>query len=89
MILHFNSTYVKTLYEPLPRFPKQAMVVEGARISYVGSNEGAFARWRQDVSRHVDLGGRAVLPGLHDVHNHVLEASSEVAGTCIFDEEAR
>src|SRR4029453_5156242 len=38
---------------------------------YVGSDVEALAR-RGPSTRGIDAGGRAILPGLHDAHGHVL-----------------
>jgi len=50
----------------------QAVAVSNGRILKVGSNDevGALAG---EGTRIIDLGGRAVLPGLIDTHVHVLE----------------
>lgn len=47
----------------------QAIAIRGGRIVYVGSNDGA-KRFVGANTRIQDLGGRAVLPGLHDTHLH-------------------
>ncbi len=57
------------------------MVVDHNRIVYVGDDAGAN-RMAQQYSRRVNLNGRTVLPGLHDVHNHIMEAYNAAAGTC-------
>ncbi len=35
--------------------------------------------------RLVNLNGMSVLPGLHDVHSHIMEASNNIAGTCVLE----
>ena len=60
------------------------MVVEDGKIAFVGSSADAeqMAKWN---SVTVDLKGKAVFPGFHDVHNHIMEASNIVGGTCMLD----
>ena len=65
--------------------PHQAMVVEGATILYVGTELGAEG-FHQQGAVWVDLYGETVLPGIHDVHQHPLEAKSEAGAACIFTE---
>ena len=63
---------------------EEAIAIKDGDIIYVGSDFG--------VSAHIgagtyveDLNGKLVLPGLHDVHMHPLEASSPIGGGCILD----
>jgi predicted amidohydrolase YtcJ len=49
-----------------------AIAVKGDRIMWVGRDEGVMA-WRGANTRVIDLGGDAVVPGLHDGHGHVGE----------------
>jgi predicted amidohydrolase YtcJ len=51
----------------------EALVVENGVIVYVGDEAGTEAYDTGDMTT-VDAGGRVVLPGLHDVHQHTLEA---------------
>lgn len=62
----------------------EAMAVEGETIIFVGSNE--------DVNDHIgddtfvtDVAGKTILPGLHDVHIHLLEGGSDAASDCFLD----
>jgi predicted amidohydrolase YtcJ len=52
----------------------EALAVSGERLSYVGSNEGAL-KLKGETTRVIDLGGKAVLPGLIDSHTHPTGAS--------------
>jgi hypothetical protein len=45
------------------------VAIAAGRIAYAGTAEGAAA-WRGRRTRVVDLGGKAVLPGLADAHVH-------------------
>lgn len=62
----------------------EAIAIDGGEIVFVGAAEEAEA-WIGEATEVLDLDGRLVLPGLHDVHLHPLEASSFVAGTCLLE----
>lgn len=49
-----------------------AVVVAGGRIVFVGADEEALS-FRGPDTRVLDLGGRMVLPGLHDSHVHLVQ----------------
>ena len=55
----------------------EAVVVKGGKIAYVGSNAGAMAK-RGRGARELDLGGRLMLPGFIDPHDHVDGRASEL-----------
>jgi predicted amidohydrolase YtcJ len=61
----------------------EAMVVEKGHLLFVGPESEAKA-WVNENTQIHDLKGKTVLPGLHDVHLHPLEASSEEI-QCILD----
>ncbi len=54
----------------------EAIIVEGNKIIYVGNTDKALAQIGEDTEV-IDLKGATVIPGIHDVHMHPLEASSE------------
>ncbi len=54
----------------------EAVAIQYGRIAYVGDDEGARAL-AGSQTRLVDLGGRLVLPGLHDVHIHPISGGIE------------
>jgi len=58
------------------------MALRGGEIVWVGDGPAPSALIGPGT-QVVDLEGRQVLPGLHDVHNHLLEAFHPAAGTCI------
>jgi predicted amidohydrolase YtcJ len=49
----------------------QALALGGGRILAVGSND-ALRAWTTGPAQVRDLGGRTVLPGFYDSHNHML-----------------
>ncbi|MDR6905325.1 putative amidohydrolase YtcJ [Agromyces sp. 3263] len=49
----------------------EAMVVEGGRLAFVGSDAEAAAAAGPDAAS-VDLGGRVVVPGFIDAHTHLV-----------------
>jgi predicted amidohydrolase YtcJ len=61
----------------------EAMVIEQGQLLFVGPESEAKA-WVNENTQIHDLKGKTVLPGLHDVHLHPLEASSEEI-QCILD----
>jgi len=68
----------------------QALAVRGDRLAFVGDSAGALAL-RGPATRVVDLGGRAVLPGLVDAHGHLLGLglalrNVDLTGTRSYDE---
>ncbi len=60
----------------------EAMGIEGDRISFIGSNQDAAALVG-GAKKVVNLKGKLVLPGLHDVHTHPLEAANPAGAACI------
>lgn len=54
-----------------PTGPVQSMALQNGFITAAGSNE-AIEGLRVPETRVLDLGGRAVLPGLYDMHVHTL-----------------
>ncbi|WP_132791260.1 amidohydrolase [Tenacibaculum skagerrakense] len=53
----------------------EAMIVEGNTIVFIGSNSEA-RKVLEDGSEEIDLEGKLVLPGFHDVHMHPMEVGS-------------
>ena len=52
----------------------EAVVAEGNKIIFVGSNEDA-ANLRQPDSHMIDGAGRTLMPGIHDSHFHLFMGS--------------
>ncbi len=67
LIVHHGVVY--TVADGAPR--AEAIAIAGDRLIYVGGDAGALAL-RGPATRVIDAGGRAILPGLHDAHGHVL-----------------
>lgn len=59
----------------------EAMAVLDGAIIFVGDNDGVQSHIGPNTQVS-DLQGKVILPGLHDVHIHLLEASSEAASSC-------
>jgi hypothetical protein len=55
-----------------------SLAVRGARIVYLGPDAGAAAL-RGPKTRVIDLGGRAVTPGLIDAHSHLTDLGLSLA----------
>ncbi|WP_394827777.1 amidohydrolase [Pendulispora albinea] len=74
---------IRTMREAQP-FAEAVAVRDGA-IVFVGANDRA-GEYIGSGTRVVDLRGRYVLPGLHDVHQHTIEAHVPVV-SCRLDPE--
>ncbi|CAM4128691.1 amidohydrolase [Pseudoalteromonas byunsanensis] len=55
----------------------QAVAIQGNKIVYVGDDTQAKS-YITDRTEVIDLKGKMLLPGFHDVHIHPLESASEV-----------
>jgi predicted amidohydrolase YtcJ len=55
----------------------EALAVRGDRLIYVGGNDAALAL-RGPATQVIDAAGRAILPGLHDAHGHVLGLGAQL-----------
>ncbi len=75
----FTNGPIYTVSEALPW--AAALAVDDGEIVYVGDS-GGIGPFIGPATRVVDLSGRMALPGLHDSHVHLLEASHEAQGTC-------
>lgn len=61
-----------TIHTVDPGRPRaQALAIRGDRLLVVGSDDEVLA-WRGPETTVIDLGGRAVVPGLHDAHGHLV-----------------
>ena len=61
-------------------------VDEKGGIKFVGSSDEA-KKQASNQAEIIDLKGKMMMPGIHDVHQHPLEAMSPFAGTCELDPE--
>jgi len=64
----------------------EAIYVLDGEIRFVGSNDDAIANAAEDAII-TDLNGKMMMPGIHDVHAHPLEARSPFSGTCLLSSE--
>jgi 5-methylthioadenosine/S-adenosylhomocysteine deaminase len=64
-----NGTII-TMNDPGDVLFDGAIVLEGDRVADVGSTADVLARHRPDGARVIDATGKAVLPGLIDLHYH-------------------
>jgi predicted amidohydrolase YtcJ len=73
LIIHHGVVYTASTAAPRA----EALAIAGDRLIYVGTNADALAR-RGPATRVIDAGGRAILPGLHDAHGHVLGLGAQL-----------
>ena len=66
----------------------QALAVDGERLVFVGDDEGV-EKYIGPETEVVDLGGRMVMPGIHDAHTHLLWAGLQLNYGCQFSQELR
>ncbi len=69
-------TGIGELYTPFERVPDAALAVRAGTVQWCGPSDAVPAPLR--AAPGVDLGGRAVLPGLVDAHTHLVWAGSRV-----------
>ncbi|MCZ4279234.1 amidohydrolase [Kiloniella laminariae] len=62
----------------------EAMVVDQGEIIFIGNAKEAES-FLTETTQIIDLNGRFVMPGIHDVHMHPLEAGNLAAGTCMLE----
>ena len=62
----------------------EAIAIKADTIVYVGTDAGVQAHVGSGT-QVFDVGGQVLMPGLYDVHNHLLEASSDSWGYCALD----
>ena len=73
LIIHNANVYTVN-----PQMPHaEAVVVQGNKIAFVGSNREAMAM-RQAKTRVIDGRGRTLLPGLNDSHFHLLMGAKQL-----------
>jgi predicted amidohydrolase YtcJ len=56
---------------------QQAIAIQGGRIVYVGTDQGARALTGKQTNV-IDLHGRMVMPGLVDTHNHAIAGGAQL-----------
>lgn len=55
----------------------QAVAIKDGKLIYVGTTGGA-KKFCNETTKVIDLGGKMVLPGLHDTHVHLLDGGVEL-----------
>lgn len=63
----------------------EAIAIKGENVVFVGSSAKA-ERFAGAETKHVDLGGKLVLPGLHDAHLHPISAMA--VDSCTIEKRA-
>jgi predicted amidohydrolase YtcJ len=64
----------------------QALVIDGATLALVGTNEDAR---KANAGQVVDAGGRLIVPGFTDAHVHFLQGGSSLASVQLRDARTR
>lgn len=64
----------------------QAIAVKDGKIIYIGTNNGISAHIDNNT-QIFDVENRLIIPGIHDVHLHPLEASSSISSSCQLDSQ--
>ncbi|MCA9995133.1 MAG: amidohydrolase [Anaerolineales bacterium] len=82
LVLHNGAIYTVDEAQPWA----EAVAIKAGRLIFVGADEDVEP-FIGEATEIMDLGGRMVLPGIHDVHLHPLEAGSSVGGTCLLPED--
>jgi predicted amidohydrolase YtcJ len=62
----------------------EAIYFRDGIITFVGTTQEVLALASENAEL-IDLNGKMVMPGIHDVHMHPLEAMSPLLGTCLLD----
>ncbi|CAM1357790.1 amidohydrolase [Tenacibaculum xiamenense] len=82
-ILYFNGKiYTVNTEKPWA----EAIIVRENKITFVGSSQEAETKVGENVDR-VDLKGKLVLPGFHDVHMHPMEVGSNTTVFTLNEDE--
>ncbi len=63
----------------------QAIAIKDGKIVYVGGDAG-INDFIGENTEFFDLDSQVMLPGIHDVHVHALEASADSWGACVLDD---
>ncbi|MEM9928775.1 MAG: amidohydrolase [Bacteroidota bacterium] len=72
-ILYYNAR-IYTVNTSMPW--AEAMAIEDGNITFIGTQDAAFDR-ANEYAEEVNLRGAFVMPGIHDVHLHPLEAVTD------------
>ncbi|GAA1093955.1 amidohydrolase [Tsukamurella spumae] len=80
-MIHYRNGRVVTVDPANPH--AQSLLVDGARLAYVGTDDGALAL--APGAEVVDLGGALVLPGFIDAHTHLVEMGTSLSNLDLLD----
>ncbi len=64
----------------------EALAVKGERLVFVGDDKGV-EKYIGPETEVIDLGGRMVMPGIHDAHTHLLWAGLQLNYGCQFSSD--
>ncbi|MGG6229701.1 amidohydrolase [Tenacibaculum sp. SDUM215027] len=64
----------------------EAILIDGNKILFVGSNTEAEKKANKNATK-IDLKGKLILPGFHDVHMHPMEVGSTTTAFVLNEEE--
>ena len=64
----------------------QALAVKDGKLIYIGTDAGVTAHIGSGTEI-IDANGKLILPGMHDVHIHALESSSDNGASCILNSQ--
>ena len=81
LLLH-NAKFI-TIDHHRPR--AGAVAVKDDRIIGIGESREALQGFTGPETLHEDLGGKAVIPGIIDSHNHIVAAGRAMDGVLLFD----
>ena len=84
--IYINGTVYTVAGQNWDKTPRQAIIVQDGKIQLVGSMADALQHLNCE-STVINLHGSTVLPGIHDVHVHPLEAASRVGNTCMMKKD--
>lgn len=77
-----RNAFIHTVNAAQPQ--AEALAIRNGVIAFVGSDAGVQA-FIDDNTVVVDLRGRMVMPGIHDVHMHPIEAGSSITTNCLLE----
>ncbi len=80
LVLHNGAIFTADPLQPWA----EALAIEDGALTYVGSESGVAARVGSGT-RVIDLAGRMVVPGFHDVHLHAISSGHTLSGCSLLE----